>query len=101
MRHQPPETRELIVAPGDGTVRLRSRRGVDVSATYPESAGLGDGLGSRAVVLDGEVVAPGGDGMPDFGLLQRRMGVGDARRATAPAGVVPVRLMSGVRTGSP
>jgi bifunctional non-homologous end joining protein LigD len=56
-----------------GRVRLQSRSGRDITARYPEIGGLGRSLGSRAVVLDGEVVAFDPDGRPDFGRLQGRM----------------------------
>jgi bifunctional non-homologous end joining protein LigD len=52
------------------TIELRSRRGNDMTARYPELAGLElpDGL-----VLDGEIVAMDESGRPSFGRLQRRM----------------------------
>jgi bifunctional non-homologous end joining protein LigD len=57
----------------DGRARLLSRTGQDITRDYPELAGLGAALGSRQAVLDGEIVALGGDGWPDFELLQQRM----------------------------
>ncbi|WP_190132887.1 non-homologous end-joining DNA ligase [Streptomyces mashuensis] len=80
-------------APGDGGLRLTTRAGNDATATYPELAGLGEQLAGRPAVLDGEVVALDAAGRPDFGLLQRRMGVTDARKAAGLAGDCPVRLM--------
>jgi bifunctional non-homologous end joining protein LigD len=56
-----------------GRVRLQARSGRDVTARYPELRGLGRALGSREVVLDGEVVAFGADGRPSFQRLQGRM----------------------------
>ena len=56
-----------------GRVRLQARSGRDVTARYPELRGLGRALGSREVVLDGEVVAFGDDGRPSFQRLQGRM----------------------------
>ncbi|MDT0346389.1 non-homologous end-joining DNA ligase [Streptomyces litchfieldiae] len=62
----------LRVAP-DGTTRLTSRNGNDLTAVYPELAGtLGAAPGGRAAVLDGEIVALNDAGRPDFALLQRR-----------------------------
>ncbi|WP_309110996.1 non-homologous end-joining DNA ligase [Saccharothrix sp.] len=55
-----------------GRVRLVSRLGNDVTATYPELQGLGESLGSTQVLLDGEIVALEG-GRPSFGALQQRM----------------------------
>src|SRR5439155_263805 len=59
-----------------GRVRLMNRNLRDVTMQYPELRELGRALGSREVVLDGEVVALDDQGKPDFGLLQHRMHVG-------------------------
>ncbi|WP_220729770.1 non-homologous end-joining DNA ligase [Streptomyces radicis] len=57
----------------DGTTRLTSRNGNDLTATYPElDDPPGRALRGRAAVLDGEIVALDEAGRPDFGLLQRR-----------------------------
>lgn len=70
----------------DGTqVQLRSRRGIDVTGTYPELCET-DGIGPA--ILDGEVIALDPTGRPSFGQLQKRMNlsspnlVADARAAT-------------------
>ncbi|WP_399095851.1 non-homologous end-joining DNA ligase [Streptomyces sp. BBFR2] len=77
----------------DGTVRPVSRAGNELTATYPELLVPADGARGHTLVLDGEVVAPDPAGRPDFGLLQRRMGVTDARRAARLARRTPVRLV--------
>jgi bifunctional non-homologous end joining protein LigD len=59
----------------EGSARLVSRRGEDLTARYPELAPLGAALGGRSATLDGEIVAIGDDGRPSFQRLQRRMGV--------------------------
>lgn len=64
----------VLVAVEGGRIRLTSRNGNDVTASYPELRGLGRQLGSTSALLDGEVVAFR-DGTPDFGLLQSRMHV--------------------------
>jgi bifunctional non-homologous end joining protein LigD len=56
-----------------GAVRLVSRAGQDMTASYPELAVLA-GRVPGPVILDGEIVAVGG-GRPDFGLLQSRIHV--------------------------
>ncbi|WP_228082982.1 non-homologous end-joining DNA ligase [Streptomyces profundus] len=62
----------LRAAP-DGTVRLTSRNGNDLTPTYPEVGRLApELLAGRSAVLDGEIVVLGADGGPDFGRLQRR-----------------------------
>ncbi|WP_329460051.1 non-homologous end-joining DNA ligase [Streptomyces sp. NBC_01497] len=78
---------------GDGTVRLGARTGTDITARYPELAALGARLRGRDAVLDGEVVVLDEGGRPDFGLLQRRMGVTGPGRAAALARTLPVRLV--------
>ncbi len=58
-----------------GRVRLLSRSGEDVTARYPEVHAMGRALGSREVVLDGEVVALDEKGRPSFEEIQQRMGL--------------------------
>jgi len=73
-----------------GTLQLFSRNDLEISAGYPELAGLGRSLGMDAV-LDGEIVAFDEHGRTSFGLLQERMHVRDAaavRRLTARVPVV-------------
>lgn len=57
------------------TVLLRSRRGRDVTATYPELSGFSL---PHPVVLDGEIVALDAGGRPSFEMMQRRMNVATA-----------------------
>lgn len=64
-----------IVGAAGGAVRLTSRLGNDVTAGYPELAGVGALTGGRPVLLDGEIVALDAAGRPNFGLLQDRMHV--------------------------
>jgi bifunctional non-homologous end joining protein LigD len=62
----------MCVAPA-GTTVLTSRNGVDFTTRYAELAGvLRAGLGGRAAILDGEIVALNDRGRPDFELLQHR-----------------------------
>ena len=56
-----------------GHVELRGRNGTDFTSRYPEVRDLGRSLGSRRIVLDGEVVAFDEDGRPSFERLQSRM----------------------------
>ncbi|GGO11333.1 ATP-dependent DNA ligase [Microbispora rosea subsp. aerata] len=57
----------------DGTLRLVSRNGRDITAAYPELAGLAGATGGHAAVLDGEIVAFDRRGRPSFEALQPRM----------------------------
>jgi bifunctional non-homologous end joining protein LigD len=70
----------------DGRVRLTSRTGGDVSAAFPELAGLGDQ--HRDALLDGEVVVLR-DGVPSFAALAERLHVRDLGRARAGARSAP------------
>jgi bifunctional non-homologous end joining protein LigD len=68
-----------------GRLRIESRNQNDLTGGYPELRALGETLGSRTVVLDGELVAFDENGLPSFGRLQQRMHLTDAaarRRAT-------------------
>lgn len=79
--------RAIAVVDGSG-VKLLTRNENDVTAAYPEVVEALAVLDLDDTVLDGEIVAEGGNGAPDFGLLQRRMGltkaadVKNARQAT-------------------
>jgi bifunctional non-homologous end joining protein LigD len=66
--------RALAHSGADG-FRVESRRGEDITARYPEIAGLGEALAGRPVVLDGEIVAFDDEGRPSFQRLQLRMGL--------------------------
>lgn len=84
----------MAYAPGDGSVRLRSRSGADITAAYPDLSGLGVALGSRPAVLDGEIIAPDSEGRADFQRLQSRMGLGGSpARAARVASRFPAHLM--------
>ena len=54
------------------TVRLQSRRGIDLTAQFPEIVAELAALGQDRMILDGEIVALGPDGRPSFNALQNR-----------------------------
>jgi bifunctional non-homologous end joining protein LigD len=58
-----------------GRLRLVSRNGNDVTRRYPELRKLGEVLGARDAVLDGEIVTFDDAGRPSFERLQQRMHV--------------------------
>ena len=64
-----------IVAIERGRVGIRTRTGNDVSDQFPELSALGSAVDGHSVVLDGEVVAFGADGLPSFHQLQHRLGL--------------------------
>ena len=87
-----------IVTVHEGAVTVANRRGGDVTAAYPELAGLGrhGPLAGRSAVLDGEVVAFDEAGRPSFQRLQRRMHVrnpGSRLMADVPVAFVAFDLL--------
>src|SRR4051794_6535379 len=69
--------RAMVYVDG-GRPRALSRNDRDVTGSYPELRAMAESLGSRQVVLDGEIVAMDEAGRPSFGTLQQRMHVGNA-----------------------
>jgi bifunctional non-homologous end joining protein LigD len=76
----------------EGRVRITSRNDLDVTSSYPELRALGEALGSRPAILDGEIIALDARGRPSFGTLQRRMHVAPSR-ARRLASQVPATFM--------
>ncbi len=74
----------------DGSVRLQSAKPREVTASFPELAGLAAATGGRAAVLDGEIVALDEAGRPSFGRLQHRMHVTGAAEVARRAAAVPI-----------
>lgn len=56
-----------------GRVRLRGRRGNEITGRFPELGAMGTDSPERNLVLDGELVAFDRDGKPDFQLIQKRL----------------------------
>jgi bifunctional non-homologous end joining protein LigD len=80
----------LIAHIDDTGARLQSSNGRDVTASFPDLAGLAElGEGYDGLVLDGEVVAFA-DGRPSFGALQQRMHITDPAEAARRASDTPV-----------
>ncbi len=77
----------------NGRLQLMSRTGKDITATYPELAGLPSAAGRRQVLLDGEIVAFA-DGRPDFEALQPRMHVSSPAQAARLAQTTPVTYLA-------
>ena len=76
-----------------GRVRLLSRSGEDVTPRYPEVHPMGRALGSREVILDGEVVALDEKGRPSFEEIQQRMGLNSESEVRRKMKDVPVTYM--------
>jgi bifunctional non-homologous end joining protein LigD len=81
--------RALLYVDG-GRIHLESRNGNDLTTSFPELRALGEQLGSRPVVLDGEIVAFDDEGHPRFQLLQPRIHASDANKAKRLAAEQPV-----------
>ncbi|MEO7663589.1 MAG: non-homologous end-joining DNA ligase, partial [Candidatus Limnocylindrales bacterium] len=71
----------------DGKVRTFTRNGKDGDAYFPRLLAPATWITARQAIVDGEVVAIGDDGRPDFGLLQERLGIKGATGGAA-AGLV-------------
>jgi bifunctional non-homologous end joining protein LigD len=82
----------VLARADDGALRLLSRNGNDVTARYPELAGLPSVLRGDALV-DGEIVALDDKGRPSFELLQQRMNLTRVREVERLAASAPVRLL--------
>jgi bifunctional non-homologous end joining protein LigD len=76
-----------------GRMRLENRNGRDVSTQYPELRALGEQMGSREAILDGEIVALDEQGRPSFERLQQRMHVSSASAIRRLSKEIPVRYM--------
>jgi bifunctional non-homologous end joining protein LigD len=76
-----------------GTVRLVSRSGEIITARYPEVHAMGRALGSKEVVLDGEIVALDDKGRPSFEEIQQRMGLTSETEIRRKMKEVPVTYM--------
>jgi bifunctional non-homologous end joining protein LigD len=76
-----------------GTVRLMSRSGENITPRYPEIHAMGRAIGSREVILDGEIVALDETGRPSFEEIQQRMGLTSESEVRRKMKVVPVTYM--------
>jgi bifunctional non-homologous end joining protein LigD len=76
-----------------GRLRLVSRTGKDITATYPEVAGMGRAIEHKQALFDGEIVAFAG-GRPSFEALQPRMHVSSPAQAVRLAEQVPVTYLA-------
>jgi bifunctional non-homologous end joining protein LigD len=76
-----------------GTVRLVSRSGETVTARYPEVHAMGRAIGSKEVILDGDIVALDANGRPSFEEIQQRMGLTSETEIRRKMKEVPVTYM--------
>ncbi|HYS74723.1 MAG TPA: non-homologous end-joining DNA ligase, partial [Burkholderiales bacterium] len=74
----------------DKEVKLRSRRGLDLTASFPKLAAELMQQGVKGMVLDGEITAFGADGRPSFAALQERVQLKTEREFAAADRATPV-----------
>ncbi len=67
----------------DGEVKLRSRRGLDLTPAFPQIAAELAAQSSGGMIVDGEVVALDAAGRPSFNALQNRVALKTPREAAA------------------
>jgi bifunctional non-homologous end joining protein LigD len=82
-----------IVTVDDGAVTITSRNGHDITKRYPELLDAADGVHATSAVLDGEIVALDGSGVPSFGLLQQRINLDKAAEIERASTKTPATLM--------
>ncbi|HEV3010706.1 MAG TPA: DNA polymerase ligase N-terminal domain-containing protein, partial [Burkholderiales bacterium] len=73
-----------------GKVTLRSRRGLELAATFPGVAAAIAQQGVNSVILDGEIVAFDESGKPSFNALQNRFQLKTEREIAAAEKSTPV-----------
>ncbi|MGO1228420.1 ATP-dependent DNA ligase [Brachybacterium sp. AOP42-C2-15] len=88
----------VIATVTEGAVRLTSRGGNDLTATFPELAELHDAVDPELrvageTVLDGEIVALDGSDRPSFSRLQQRLGLTRERDVARAREEVEVHVM--------
>ena len=74
-----------------GQVRAVGRKGTDITAQYPEIAGVAACLDADTAILDGEIAAPDERGRPSFERLQPRIMATGASKIAQLARTRPVR----------
>jgi bifunctional non-homologous end joining protein LigD len=83
-----------LMAVDGGRIEIRSRLGNEITGSYPELRGIGEELGARQLLLDGEIVALDERNRPSFSLLQQRMHVADPSQAKRLAQRLPVTFLA-------
>lgn len=81
----------VLVDVRDGVVRMTSRNDNVVTPAWPEISD--PPLGTRDLLVDGEVIALNDRGVPDFRVLQHRMHLRNAKEVARLVTAVPATLM--------
>jgi bifunctional non-homologous end joining protein LigD len=74
----------------DGALHMESRNLKDITPRYPEVWPLAEALAGHEAIIDGEVVAFDDTGRPNFGTLQNRMHLANAREVQRRMVEIPV-----------
>jgi bifunctional non-homologous end joining protein LigD len=82
-----------IVHVDGGRPRVMSRNNRDVTSSYPELRDFAASVGSRQLVVDGEIVAMDDGGRPSFSVLQSRMHVTNAAAVRRLKSTTPVTYL--------
>jgi bifunctional non-homologous end joining protein LigD len=77
----------------DANIRLQSRRGIDLTAAFPEIIADLQAQASAQMILDAEIVALDGDGRPSFNALQNRVPLKSANEISRAQRETPVVLV--------
>jgi bifunctional non-homologous end joining protein LigD len=83
----------VIASIEQGSVRLNSRRGLDLTAFFPELVADLAPHPAGTLVLDGEIVALDASGRPSFNALQNRAQLKSAAEIAAAQRAAPVALV--------
>src|SRR6185312_6900082 len=83
----------VIAFVSGATVRLQSRRGLDLTPFFPEIAAALAGQPAGQMILDGEIVALDSNGRPSFNALQNRAQLKSAAAISAAQRATPVVLV--------
>jgi bifunctional non-homologous end joining protein LigD len=83
-----------IVFVDGGRVRTIGRNDNDLTTFFPELRDIGEYLGARSAVLDGEIVAFDETGQPSFGRLQQRLDPGSRSEITRRARNAPASYLA-------
>lgn len=84
--------RAIVFVEG-GRVRALSRNEKDFVSVFPELRAVGDFLGSRSAILDGEIVSLDDEGRPSFGRLQQRLNISSQSLVTKRARDYPASYL--------
>jgi len=82
----------VLASIDDQSVKLRSRRGLDLTSSFPKLAAELTQQAVKGMVLDGEIVAFGADGRPSFAALQERVQLKTEREIAQADRVTPTVL---------